>query len=75
MSKFIIGNLKISSEKLFLPVYAGGLGLSDCYTFSTILKFNLFKRSINSKDSWAAAIKYACICDKNQIYNLNHKIF
>ena len=75
MAKFIIGNLKISSEKMFFPVYAGGLGLTDCYSYSTILKFNLYKRSINSTDSWALAIKLSCICDKNKIYNLNHEIF
>ena len=75
MAKFIIGSLKISSEKLFLPVYAGGLGLTDCYSYSTILKFNLYKRSINSTDSWAAAIKLSCLCEKNRIYNLNHEIF
>ena len=75
MFKFISGKLRIAEERLFLPISAGGLGLTDCLTYSILLKMNLFKRSLSSEDSWAKAIKLSCIDKKNGIYNSQHQIF
>jgi hypothetical protein len=75
MFKFIAGKLRIAKDKLFLPINAGGLGLTDCRTYSNLLKINLYKRCLSSTDSWAKAIKYAGIDVKNGVYNINHEIF
>jgi exonuclease III len=75
MHDFIAGKLKIAKDKMFLPINSGGLGLTSCRSYSILLKVNLFKRSVSSQDSWAKAIKYACLDFKNGVFLPDHPVF
>ena len=61
---FVRGKLKISFDKMFKPTTLGGVGMMNIFHFADALKMNLFRRALNSSDSWAIPIN-ASIIDNN----------
>ena len=53
---FVTKGLRISKNKSFLPSEMGGLGLIYSRQYILALRIGLFKRHLNSNDSWSMAI-------------------
>jgi exonuclease III len=65
---FVTKGLRISKNKSFLPSEMGGLGLIYSRQYILALRIGLFKRHLNSNDSWSMAIT---LSQKNIIDRFN----
>ena len=62
---FIKGNLKISIDKVFDPIHAGGLGMIDVASFINSMKIVFYRKSFENNDFWAKEM---------QNYRLVHRL-
>jgi len=54
---FIKGNLKISIDKVFDPIHAGGLGMIDVASFINSMKIVFYRKSFENNDFWAKEVQ------------------
>jgi hypothetical protein len=58
MTNYVLGNLKVSAEKLFRPPDKGGLGLINVQSFISGLQAVWVKRAfVSSRDNWRIAMR------------------
>ena len=57
--KFVTKSINIGKEAAFAPAKDGGLGLIKSRLFCNGLRVGMFKRSLQSDDTWAVALRQA----------------